>query len=81
LKPGEKDGRGDWQRSLSESAPYLGIGSSLAATVLVCLWIGHQADRKLGTAPWGFLVGAGVGMLSAGLHFYQMYSRMMSGKR
>ncbi len=80
LKADEKDGPGGWQRTLSDSAPYLGIGSSLAATVLVCLWLGHLVDRKLGTEPVGILVGAAVGLLSAGLHFYRMY-KVMSRKR
>jgi F0F1-type ATP synthase assembly protein I len=76
----EKEGSGGWQRSLRDSAPYLGIGSSLAFTVLLCLWIGHTLDKKFGTEPRYFLVGAVVGVVAAFLHFWQMY-RTMTGRK
>ena len=47
------------QSSLRDSASYLGIGSSLAFTVLLCLWLGHWLDKKFGTEPRYMLVGAG----------------------
>jgi F0F1-type ATP synthase assembly protein I len=70
-----------WQRSLRESAPYLGIGSSLAFTVLLCLGLGHWLDKKFGTEPRYFLVGAVVGVVAAFLHFLQMYKVMVGGKK
>jgi F0F1-type ATP synthase assembly protein I len=75
----EKGGAGG-QRSLRDSAPYLGIGSSLAFTVLICLWVGHALDKKFGTEPRYFLVGAVVGVVAAFLHFWQMY-RTMTGRK
>lgn len=63
--------RRDWQRALREAAPYLGMGTSLAVTVLLGLWIGHWLDKKLGTEPTFFLVGAGLGLLAAGYQFYR----------
>jgi F0F1-type ATP synthase assembly protein I len=74
-------GSGGWQRSLRESAPYLGIGSSLAFTVLLCLGVGHWLDKKFGTEPRYFLVGAIVGGVAAVLHFWQMYKAMVGGKK
>lgn len=65
-----KTGRG-WERALREAAPYLGMGTSLAVTVLLGLWIGHWLDKKLGTEPVFFLVGAGLGLLAAGYQFYR----------
>jgi len=79
-EPEEKGGAG-WQRSLRDTAPYLGIGSSLAFSVLVCLWIGHTLDKKFGTEPRYFLVGAVVGVVAAFLHFWQMYRTMTGGKK
>jgi F0F1-type ATP synthase assembly protein I len=78
-KTPEKQGSG-LQSSLRESAPYLGIGSSLAFTVLLCLWVGHSLDRKFGTEPRYFLVGAVIGVVAAFLHFVKMY-RTMTGRK
>lgn len=63
-------GRG-WERALRDAAPYLGMGTSLAVTVLLGLWIGHWLDKKFGTEPLFFLVGAGLGLVAAGLQFYR----------
>ena len=81
-KSSERHDGGDagWQRSLRESAPYLGIGSSLAFTVLLCLGLGHWLDKKFGTEPRYFLIGAVVGVVAAFLHFWQMY-RTMTGRK
>jgi F0F1-type ATP synthase assembly protein I len=69
--PPQKSGRaGDWTRALREAAPYLGIGSSAAITVLVSLWCGHALDRKLGTRPMLFLIGGVFGIVAA---FWQVY--------
>ena len=57
------------------------LGSSLAFSVLVCLWIGHTLDKKFGTEPRYFLVGAVVGVVAASLHFWQMYRTMTGGKK
>jgi F0F1-type ATP synthase assembly protein I len=72
--------QGGLQSSLRDSAPYLGIGSSLAFSVLLCLWLGHWLDKKFGTEPRYFLVGAVVGVVAALLHFVHMY-RTMTGRK
>jgi F0F1-type ATP synthase assembly protein I len=71
---------GGLQSSLQDSASYLGIGSSLAFTVLLCLWLGHWLDKKFGTEPRYMLVGAVVGGVAAFLHFWKMY-RAMTGRK
>jgi ATP synthase protein I len=63
-----KPGRGDWTRALREAAPYLGIGTSFAASVLLGLGAGYWLDRRLGTSPWLFLLGAAFGLFAG---FYQ----------
>lgn len=70
--PGTEEDRRGWQRVLREAAPYLGLGTTLAGSVLLGLGAGYWLDSKLGTRPAFFLVGAVLGMLAAGLHFYRM---------
>jgi len=50
-------------------SPYrmVGIGFELAAGVLIGVLGGGWVDRKLGTAPWGLLVGT---LLGAASSFY-----------
>ena len=80
-KTPEEQGSPRSQSSLRDSASYLGIGSSLAFTVLLCLWAGHTLDKKFGTEPRYFLVGAVVGVAAAFLHFWKMYRAMTGGKK
>lgn len=76
-----QDEASGWQRALRDSAPFLGIGSSLAVTVLICVWGGHWLDERYGTEPRYVLIGAVLGMLAAFYHFYKMYKVMTGGKR
>jgi F0F1-type ATP synthase assembly protein I len=62
---------GDWSRALREAAPYLGIGTSLALTILLGLGAGYWVDGKLGSKPLFFLAGGGVGLVAAFLQFYR----------
>jgi hypothetical protein len=56
-----KDGESRaWTRALRDMGPYLGIGASLAVTVLGGVGIGHWLD------------GAVVGIAAAGYHFYRL---------
>jgi F0F1-type ATP synthase assembly protein I len=63
----------EWPAALRESGPFLGLGSSLAASVLLAIGIGHWVDKRFGTDPLWLLVGAGFGLLAAVYHFYKMY--------
>lgn len=62
---------------MREAAPYLGLGSSLAALVLVGLGAGYWLDGKLGTRPWLLLLGGLLGIAMALLELY----RTVSGRR
>lgn len=71
MSPENKDGDSRaWARTLRDVGPYLGIGITLAVTVLGGVGIGHWLDGKLGTTPAFVLAGAVVGILAAGYHFY-----------
>ena len=59
--------------AVRQAAPYMGVGISLAATIGVALYLGHWLDRKFGTAPLWFLVGAAFGLLGAFYHLFKVY--------
>jgi F0F1-type ATP synthase assembly protein I len=60
-----------------EAAPYLGLGTALAMTVLACLGAGYWIDGRLGTKPVFFLLGAAFGLFAG---FYNFY-RQVTGRR
>jgi ATP synthase protein I len=73
VSPENKDGDSRaWARTLHDVGPYLGIGVTLAVTVLGGVAIGYWLDGKLGTTPAFVLAGAVVGLLAAGYHFYRV---------
>jgi F0F1-type ATP synthase assembly protein I len=49
----------------------LGIGTTLAVTVLVGLGGGYWLDAQLGTSPWCLLGGGFLGLGAALLHFFR----------
>jgi F0F1-type ATP synthase assembly protein I len=51
-------------------APYLGIGTSLAVTVLLGLGVGYGLDARFGTQPLFLLLG---GVIGLGLALYQFF--------
>jgi ATP synthase protein I len=73
VSPEDKDGDSRaWRRTLRDVGPYLGLGGTLAVTVLVGVGGGYWLDGKLGTTPAFVLAGAVVGLLAAGYHFYRL---------
>jgi ATP synthase protein I len=68
---------GAWGTALRDVAPYIGIGTSLAVTVLLGLGVGYWLDQRLKTDPWLLFLG---GVLGMGLAFYQ-FSRTVAGLR
>jgi F0F1-type ATP synthase assembly protein I len=71
--PDDDEGRrpGGWGTALRDVAPYLGMGTGLAATVLVGLGGGYWLDGQFGTRPLFFLVGGVVGLGAAMYHFWK----------
>ena len=68
----------DRGRALREAGPYLGLGATLAATVLAGLGAGHWLDGRLGTSPWFLLVGGTLGVGVALLYFFRTVSGLSS---
>ena len=67
----ETGAHGDWGSALRDVAPYLGMGTGLAVTVLAGLAGGYWLDGQFGTRPLFFLVGGFLGLLAAAYHFWK----------
>jgi ATP synthase protein I len=59
-------------------APFLGIGTSLAATVLVGIGGGYWLDVRFRTQPLFLLLG---GVIGLGLALYQFFRTVAGPKR
>jgi F0F1-type ATP synthase assembly protein I len=60
-------------RAVRESSPYLGIGTSLAVSLLVCVLAGRWMDERFDTEPVFFLVGAALGLFAVFYNLYKVY--------
>jgi ATP synthase protein I len=67
-------GHEEWARTLRETAPYVGLGATLAITVAAGLGLGHWVDRRLGTDPIFLVVGAVLGLAAALYNFFRLTS-------
>lgn len=56
---------------------YAGFGMQFVVALLLFLYLGQWADRRLGTSPVFLLVGVFVG---AGGSFYAMYRKLMAAQ-
>jgi F0F1-type ATP synthase assembly protein I len=70
----------DWMSAVRDSSSYLGIGSSLAFTMLLSLGAGYWIDRRFRTEPAFFLVGAGFGLFAVFYNLYKVY-KLLSKKQ
>ena len=58
---------------MRESSPYLGIGMTLAVTLLVGVLAGRWMDERFGTEPIFFLMGAAFGLFAVFYNLYKVY--------
>lgn len=70
----------DFARVLRESAPYLGLGTALAATVAILFGFGFWLDGLMGTKPFMSLAFGSVGVLTALVQFVRMASNLNKPK-
>ena len=61
---------------MREAAPFLGLGTTLAVTVLAGLGGGYWLDRQLGTRPALLLLGGAFGVGAALYHFFKAVARL-----
>jgi F0F1-type ATP synthase assembly protein I len=71
--PERDDERGG--RAWRELAAYLGLGTSLVILVLIGIGLGRYLDRRLGTEPAFFWVGALAGLAAAGWEFFRQVTK------
>jgi F0F1-type ATP synthase assembly protein I len=68
-----------WTSALGDAAPLLGLGTTLAVTVLAGLGLGYWADQRFGTKPWLLLLGACLGIAAALVHFFSTVAGSSKG--
>lgn len=78
VPPTNRGNESDDARAARRAGKYAGIGLQFAASIVLFLYAGQYVDRRMGTAPWGLLVGVFVG---AGAAFFSMYRRLMADLR
>lgn len=72
---GGRDGKRVSERNemVHVSSQFLGHGLTFAASTLLFLWLGHEADERLGTDPILALVGLLVGGAAG---FWSLYAKV-----
>ncbi len=71
-------GRTGGPSSLGAAGRYAGLGLQFAVSILLFLYLGQWADRKLGTGGVLVIVGVFVG---AGAAFYSMYRKLTADEK
>lgn len=61
---------------MRQMAPYLSLGTQLAASVLVLGGAGWLTDRYLNTEPWLLLVGLCTGSIIGLMQFFRTVARL-----
>lgn len=69
-------GLSDWMDALRDVAPYLDLGWRVAGAAAFPPIAGWGVDWGLGTAPWGLLIGAGLGLVAAVAQLRQVAEEM-----
>jgi len=68
-----KKGQGaDWSKAMREAAPFIGVGSTMAGALGICLGAGYWLDAKMGTQPWFLLLGSGLGIFAGFYHLFKL---------
>lgn len=62
--------------AMRKAAPYLGLGWSFVAPMILGLVAGYYLDRWLGTEPWLLLAGLLLGMAAGFLALYGVILRL-----
>jgi ATP synthase protein I len=67
--PGSRGSGRGFSNGLRDAAPLLGLGTTLAVTVLAGVGGGYWLDGRMGTRPLFLLLGGTLG-LAAGLYYF-----------
>ncbi len=71
----------DWGRALREAAPLLGLGTTLAVTVLAGLGAGYWLDERFSTRPVLLILGGVLGVGAAMYNFFKSVAGLTRTKR
>jgi F0F1-type ATP synthase assembly protein I len=72
---------GDMARVYREMGPYLGLGTQLALSIIVFLFIGRWVDGQLKTEPAFMLVGAFMGAVGGFYHLIKTVIQLGEKKK
>jgi ATP synthase protein I len=72
----ERREKAEWARVVRDCAPLLGIGTSLAITVLLGVLAGRWVDSRWSTEPLFTLLGAGLGIVAALTGFVRTVTKL-----
>lgn len=59
-----------------KAGPYMGLGIEFAASVILCFVLGRWIDGKIGTDPFGALIGFLVGTTAAIVNLIRSVNRL-----
>ena len=62
-------------------APYMGLGTELAASVAGMLLLGYFLDKHFNTSPWLLLAGATAGLIGGFFNFIKEVQRLTKSDR
>jgi ATP synthase protein I len=65
-------------KGATSAASIAGLGMQFVVAILLFLFVGQWADKKLGTEPWLLIAGV---FLGAGASFYSIYRRLMADQK
>jgi F0F1-type ATP synthase assembly protein I len=68
------DSSSSWPEVMRALAPYMNIGWTFLVTIGLGLLGGHWVDKRFGTTPWFFILGAILGM---GVGFYHFFKTVL----
>ena len=73
--------KGDNERAeiFRRAAPYLSLGTVIAAALLLGIYAGYKLDEWLGTKPWLTLAGTLLGLIVGFYHFFVVVTRRPPG--
>lgn len=61
LKVNQKKNKDNFTKAYRDIGPYLGLGTQLAASIILMLFIGKWLDQYLGTYPYLMIIGSFLG--------------------
>lgn len=68
---------GNLAQAYRDAAPYMGLGATLAGTIVLFFLIGRWLDAKFGTSPTLTIIGSFVGLIGGFYNFLKTISALL----